>query len=144
MMTYSIGEVAQRLGVSVNTLRYYDQQGLMPDIKRSTGGKRLFEEDDLHYLYVVLCLKRTGMTISQIQEYVALTRGGDATLAKRLTIFKDQMAAVDKEILKLQTYRDCLNYKAAYYQRAVAAGTESVNANDESLPFPKIMNMEDD
>ena len=62
-MSYSIGEVAKMLGLSTYAIRYYDQEGLLPFVKRDEHGVRVFEKSDLHFLYVIFCLKNTGHNV---------------------------------------------------------------------------------
>ena len=63
MMYYTVGEMAKRLGVAPSTLRYYDQEGLLPFVERSEGGIRVFKESDYEWLQVIGCLKKTGMPL---------------------------------------------------------------------------------
>ena len=65
-MSYTIGQVAKKLGISTYTLRYYDKEGLIPNVKRMKNGVRIFEESDLHFLQVIFCLKKTGMAIEAV------------------------------------------------------------------------------
>ena len=62
-MTYTISEIAQMLGVAPSTLRYYDKEGLLPPIKRSPGGNRVFEQQDYEWLLIIECLKKAGMQL---------------------------------------------------------------------------------
>lgn len=70
-MSYSIKEVAEMMGVTTATLRYYDQEGLLPNIKR-VNGIRVFEDKDFKWLRVLNCLKNTNMPIKKIQKYIIL------------------------------------------------------------------------
>lgn len=65
-MSYSISEVAEKLNLTVYTLRYYDKEGLMPFVERSSNGTRLFKDSDIDALKVIECLKSTGMPIKEI------------------------------------------------------------------------------
>lgn len=76
-MTYTISEIAEKMGVSVFTLRFYDKEGLLPFVER-INGRRVFKDEDFAWLRVISCLKTTGMPIREIREYIALCSGGDA------------------------------------------------------------------
>lgn len=65
-MTYTIKEVADKVGLSAYTLRFYDKQGLLPFVSRNESGYRAFTDGDLHLLHTIICLKNTGMAISAI------------------------------------------------------------------------------
>ena len=67
-MVYTIGEMAKMLGVPASTLRYYDKEGLLPFVARSSGGIRLFQDSDLEWLRVIGCMKKAGMSIKDIRQ----------------------------------------------------------------------------
>lgn len=62
-MAYTVGEMAKKLGVAPSVLRYYDKEGLLPFIKRSSGGIRTFQDSDMEWMRMIACLKKTGMPI---------------------------------------------------------------------------------
>ncbi len=88
-MSYTISEVAEMMGTSPSTLRYYDKEGLLPNVKR-VNGIRVFEKEDFPWLRVLNCLKNTGMPIRKIREYVELAGRGDETLQERYELIKEQ------------------------------------------------------
>lgn len=67
-MVYTIGELAKMLGVPASTLRYYDKEGLLPFVARSSGGIRQFRENDIEWLRVIGCMKKAGMSIKDIRQ----------------------------------------------------------------------------
>jgi len=69
-MTYSIGEVARMLGLTIYTLRYYDKKGLLPNLKRTPSGTRIFVDSDIDTLKVIECLKNTGVPIKEIKNFI--------------------------------------------------------------------------
>lgn len=71
-MIYTVGEMAQKLGVPASTLRYYDKEGLLPFVERSSGGIRMFRENDFEWLQVIRCMKQAGMSIKDIRQYPRL------------------------------------------------------------------------
>jgi len=74
--TFSPGQVAERSGFSLDTLRYYERIGLLNRLERTSSGHRRFGEDDLEWLEVLRCLRETGMPIAQMRRYAELARGG--------------------------------------------------------------------
>lgn len=82
-MSYSIGEVSKLTGLSVPTLRYYDKEGLIPNINRNENGLRDFTEQDLGTINIVTCIKGAGASIREIKEYMDLCKLGDSTLEAR-------------------------------------------------------------
>ena len=79
-MSYTISEAAARVGVAASTLRYYDKEGMIPNITRKNG-IRVFEDIDIRFLGLLNCLKNTGMPIKRIKEYVELTKSCQALRA---------------------------------------------------------------
>ena len=89
-MIYTVGEMAQKLGVPASTLRYYDKEGLLPFVERSSGGIRMFRENDFEWLQVIRCMKKAGMSIKDIRQYIELSMQGDDTIDTRLEMFRHQ------------------------------------------------------
>ncbi|WP_295360426.1 MerR family transcriptional regulator [uncultured Succiniclasticum sp.] len=129
-MSYTISEAAQKTGLPPSTIRYYDKEGLLPNIKRKNG-IRVFEDMDLRLMGLLTCLKNTGMPIKRIRDYVELTSKGDDTLRERYEIIKAQRQFVLDQIEQLQYYLEELDFKDWYYNKALAAGSESaINLDD--------------
>ena len=129
-MSYTISEAAQKTGLPPSTIRYYDKEGLLPNIKRKNG-IRVFEDMDLRLMGLLTCLKNTGMPINRIRDYVELTSKGDDTLQERYEIIKAQRQFVLDQIEQLQYYLEELDFKDWYYNKALAAGSESaINLDD--------------
>ena len=122
-MSYTISEAAARMGVAPSTIRYYDKEGLIPNIKRKNG-QRVFEDIDLRLLSLLTCLKNTGMPLKRIKEYVEMTKAGDSTLPERYQLIKDQRQFVLDQIEQLQYFLSELDFKDWYYQKALQMGTE--------------------
>lgn len=134
-MGYMIGDVARRLGVSASTLRYYEAEGLLPAVERTPGGRRQFSQLDLEACRVIECLKRSGLSIKDIKDFMDMVGEGDATLSGRLALFRARKASVEQEILELQRVLAVLEFKTWYYEQAVAAGSED---DVRSLPAGQI------
>ena len=129
-MSYTISEAAEKTGLPPSTIRFYDKEGLLPNIKRKNG-IRVFEDMDLRLMGLLTCLKNTGMPIKRIRDYVELTSQGDASLQKRYEIIKSQRQFVLDQIEQLQYYLEELDFKDWYYNKALAAGSESaINLDD--------------
>lgn len=123
MCRYSIGEVAEIIGVPTSTLRYYDKEGILPFVKRTEGNVRSFAEEDLEWLRVIECLKKTKMSIKEIKQFIDWCIEGDSTIDKRLDLINRRRDLVLKEIESLQETLKTLDYKKWYYETAKAAGT---------------------
>ena len=134
-MHYSIGEAARITGIAISTLRYYDREGMFPEMMRSSGGIRIFSDKEISILRVVECLKSAGMSIKEIKEFLFWCQEGDSSLQKRRDMFRYRLKEVKKQIEALQKTMNTLQYKCWYYDTAIAAGTEDAVKN---LPADRI------
>ena len=110
-MIYTVGEMAQKLGVPASTLRYYDKEGLLPFVERSSGGIRMFRENDFEWLQVIRCMKKAGMSIKDIRQYIELSMQGDDTIDTRLEMFRHQREVLTQQIQQLQHTLETVEYK---------------------------------
>lgn len=136
-MLYSIGEAAEMVGVNPSTLRYYDKEGLLPMVERSSGGIRMFTEKDFVWLRLIGCLKATGMPIKDIKQFIDWYMEGDSTLKQRRDMFYRQKEAVEQQMAELQKTLDTVTYKCWFYDTAVKAGTASVLAHMKPEDMPE-------
>lgn len=129
MMYYTVGEMAKRLGVAPSTLRYYDQEGVLPFVERSEGGIRVFKESDYEWLQVIGCLKKTGMQLRDIKTFIEMAMQGDQTIEPRLALITKQKESVKAQIAELEETLRTLEFKEWYYNTAKEKGTTSVPRN---------------
>ena len=139
-MLYTVGEMAKLLGVPTSTLRYYDKEGLLPFVERSESGIRVFKDRDYEWLRIIDCLKKTGMPLKDIKEFIIMAMQGDDTIEQRYDLVKKQQALMQAKIAELQEMLDTLDYKCWYYETAKKAGTTSVprEMTDDEIP-PKFV-----
>ncbi len=134
-MAYTVGEMAKRIGVAPSTLRYYDNQGLLPFAKRSKSGARIFEESDYEWLMVIECLKKTGMRLKDIRKFMLMATQGDETIEQRLNLIIRQRESVIYQIDELHETLAMLDFKKWYYETAKAQGT---TAELQKMPIEKL------
>lgn len=125
-MTYTVGEMAKLLDVPASTLRYYDKEGLLPFVARSSGGVRIFQDSDLEWLRVIGCMKKAGMSLKDIRRYIELAMRGDDTIDARLELFHHQREVLCQQMDELQHTLDMIDYKCWFYEAAKASGTVQV------------------
>lgn len=135
-MQYTIGEMAKMLNVAPSALRYYEKEGLLPFVERTSGGTRVFQEKDYEWLLIIHCLKKTGMQIKDIKSFIDLTSRGDETIKERLELFLKQRRKVEAQIAELQETLKTLDYKCWFYETARNAGSLSAlqNLRAEDVP----------
>lgn len=136
-MSYSIGEVANATNVAISTLRYYDREGMFPNMERTSGGIRVFSEKEVDALRVIECLKRSGMPIKDIKTFLDWCQEGDDSLERRRDMFHERLAEVEKQMEALRQTMGHLKFKCWYYNTALAAGTEQVMEDLGDLDIPE-------
>ncbi len=104
MSEYSIKQVSDKTSLPTHTLRYYEKEGLLPNINRSAGGSRRFSDDDLEALELICCLKSTGMSIKKIKEFVELSAKGGQTLKQRCDILFEHKRSVEEQIQEMEKH----------------------------------------
>lgn len=126
MKKFLIGDITEMYGISQDTLRYYDKAGLLPFVKKNQAGRRVFTEDDLGYIEVIDCLKRSGIPVKKIAKFMDWCVEGDKSLPQRYAFMVEQEAVLERKIHDLQAQLDFLRWKKWYYQTANEAQTEKI------------------
>ncbi|MGH3759416.1 MerR family transcriptional regulator [Actinophytocola sp.] len=116
MQRYSPGQVAERTGFSIDTLRYYERIGLLDDIERNPGGQRVFTEDDVSWLMILRCLRETGMPIQRMVRFAELARDGESTIPDRIELLEEHDRDVDAKIAQLREEQEHIRGKIGYYR----------------------------
>ncbi|MER7331886.1 MULTISPECIES: MerR family transcriptional regulator [unclassified Micromonospora] len=116
--TLTVGEAAERVGLTTYTLRWYEQEGLVAPVGRDSAGRRRYTERDVDWLFLLTRLRRTGMPVRDMRRYAELARQGDATLAARRALFEAHRARVLSRMAELEEDLKVLNYKIDNYRRA--------------------------
>jgi DNA-binding transcriptional MerR regulator len=112
----SPGQVVERSGFSLDTLRYYERIGLLDRIERGPGGRRRYADEDLEWLGVLRCLRDTGMPIAQMRRYAELAREGDGTIAERMALLVEHDEQVERTVADLRNQQAHLKQKINWYR----------------------------
>lgn len=115
MSDLSIDQVAERMGISKHTLRYYEREGLLPEIAKGTNGHRRYTEDDLGWIKFLQLLRGTGMPIREMKSFVALTHAGDHTIAERVEVLARYRVALAARMEADRESMQFLEHKIDYY-----------------------------
>ena len=113
----TINQAAQLSGLSAHTLRYYERIGLLDPVGRASNGHRRYTAKDLAWLDFLTRLRTTDMPICQMQEFAALRRQGDATIAQRIALLEAHQQAVQSQIAELQRNLEAITGKIKYYHQ---------------------------
>lgn len=120
----SIGQVAERTGLSVHALRWFEREGLfLRPIPRTVGGRRTFDSDDVVWLVLLNRLRASGMPIAEIRRFATLVQAGPGNEADRLALLDAHEREVRNRIADLQECLDIIHSKVTAYRGHLAAGT---------------------
>ncbi|MDO5574546.1 MAG: MerR family transcriptional regulator [bacterium] len=113
---YSIREVSQILDIPASTLRYYEELGLLPEVKRTDSGQRVYTQEQLDRLGAICCLKHTGMTMSHLQQFFQYEEKKEEYMDEILLLLMNQKEEMENRIRQdqedlIQVKRKILFYK---------------------------------
>ena len=118
----TISEVSRKYGLSQDTLRYYEQAGMIPPVHRTSGGLRDYTDEDCSWVELAKCMRSAGMQVEAIAEYVRLAQQGDKTLADRCQLLKEQRTQLAEQLQSVEAAMERLDYKISRYEEAVKTG----------------------
>ena len=115
MTTFTPAETAALTGFSLDTLRYYEREGILPRVARSAGGHRQYSQADVNTLGFLKCLRETGMPIERLRRYGELCRD-DATIPERIALLEKHASAVQSALDELLAQQARLEEKLQWYR----------------------------
>ena len=119
----SIAEAAEHTGVSVHTLRYYERAGLVvTTVDRTAGGRRRYQQQDLHWITICTKLRATGMPIKTIRRYAQLVSAGHGNEPERLALMEAHRADVSAKLAEIQENLKLIDHKIDVYRGRMEAG----------------------
>ena len=130
----TIREVSEKYGLSQDTLRYYERVNVIPAVTRTSGGIRDYQEEDLKWIELAICMRSAGLPIESIIEYQRLFQEGDETIPARLDLLNNQMEILQKQKNQIEETMKRLSYKISRYEEAMKTGvltwTKEENQNE--------------
>jgi DNA-binding transcriptional MerR regulator len=120
----SIGQVAERTGLSVHALRFYEREGLLADaVRRESNGRRVYTEDDVEWLDMCIKFRSSGMPLDTIRKYTELVRQGSGNEQDRLALLRSHQDYVTAQIQELTECLSVISHKVDVYQEHLDQGT---------------------
>ncbi len=116
---YTIKEVSEKLNVSEHTLRFWAKSGFFPFVKRDKNNIRLFSDNDLEWVRIVICLRSVGIDNKSVKKYIELCILGDKTIKERYLIIKNTKDKALKQLKELQKQIELLSYKENFYEKLI-------------------------
>ena len=118
----TIKEVSEKYGISQDTLRYYESVQVIPAVTRTSGGIRDYQEEDLKWVELAVCMRNAGLPIESLIEYQKLFQAGDETIPARLELLQSQMEILKKQKEQIEEMMGRLSYKIDRYEEAMKTG----------------------
>ena len=121
---YTMKQTCEKTSLSYETLKFYCNQGLVPNVKRDANNHRIFDDRDVAWIQSLNCLKNCGMSISEMKEYIAFCLAGESTIPERKIILAAKRQAL---VTQLQQIQDCINYidwKQGFYDDVLSGKTK--------------------
>lgn len=129
MKNYTIREISEMFELPSSTLRYYESEGLLPEVPKSSSGQRIYSDEHVERLKCINCFKRTGMTIPQLRKFFIYEADEAAHIDKIISLLKDQEQIVNEKLIQLQKDSAPVHHKVEYY-------SEIKHALENNLPLP--------
>ena len=112
----NIKSASDLLGISADTIRYYERVGLVPPITRTATGIRDFQVQDIEALEFIKCFRLAGVSVDSLVDYMSLYQKGDETREERLGILEEKKQKLEERLSQLQTALNRLNLKIKLYK----------------------------
>ena len=127
----TIAEVSRKYEISADTLRYYERIGLIPPVPRNKSGIRNYDEASCQWIELMICMRKAGVQIEALVEYVELFQQGDATIDARKEILIEKRERLTAKMNEMQASLDRLNQKINGYEKVLAAERQLLNRRKE-------------
>lgn len=112
----NIKEASKLTDTTADTIRYYEKTGLIPAIKRTSGGIREFDEQDLRSIRFAITMRKAGLPVDTLKQYVQLLQEGDDAITERKAILAEQVELIRQNIEELTETLNYLEYKVEHYE----------------------------
>lgn len=127
----TIKEVSERYCITPDALRYYERAGMIPPVTRTAGGIRDYQDEDLAWVELALCMRSAGLSVEAISEYVRLSRLGDSTIKDRLALLQSQREILLEQQRQIAGTLGRLDYKISRYEDALKTGILNWKKEDD-------------
>ena len=120
-------EACEQTGLSYETLKFYCNQGLVPNVKRDAQNRRVFSQRDVAWINSLTCLKNCHMSLQEMREYLALCLEGQSSIPRRKVVLSEKRKALEEELAKIQASIDYIDWKQGYYDDVLAGKAKYVS-----------------
>lgn len=121
---YTMKEVCRQTGMTYEALKFYCNEGLVPNVKRDANNHRIFDDRDVAWIKSLTCLKNCGMSIQEMKVYIELCLQGEKTIPERKIILAQKREDLLRRMADLQASVDFIDWKQGFYDDVLAGKTE--------------------
>lgn len=121
---YTMKEVCRETGLAYETLKFYCNEGLVPNVKRNANNYRVFDDRDVRWIRSLTCLKNCGMSIQEMKQYIDLCLQGKASISERKIILAQKREHLLKQMADLQASIDYIDWKQSFYDDVLSGKTQ--------------------
>ena len=112
---YTMKDACDKTGLSYETLKFYCNQGLVPNVKRDKNNRRIFNDKDIAWINSLNCLRNCDMSLSEMREYINLCMEGESSIPKRKKILIAKRASLVEKLQQVQDSIDYIDWKQGFY-----------------------------
>ena len=123
-MTYTMMQACREVGMTYQTLKFYCNKGLVPNVKRDKNNRRVFDEHDVEWIRSLGCLKRCGLSIEEMQRYLQMCLEGEDSIPERKEFLAEKRERLVARMAELQASIDYIDWKQGLYDDVLAGRTE--------------------
>ena len=113
---YSMKETCDKTGLTYDTLKFYCNEGLIPNVKRNKSNYRVFDDNDINWIKSLSCLKNCGMSIVEMKEYLELCLKGESSIPERQDILDAKLRELEHKKEEIQDAIDFVHWKQNFYK----------------------------
>ena len=121
---FTMMHVCREADMTYQTLKFYCNQGLVPNVKRDKNNRRVFDRRDVEWVKSLICLKRCGMSIEEMKEYLALCLQGETSIPQRKTMLAEKRSRLVEQIAELEASVEYIDWKQGFYDDVLEGRTE--------------------
>ena len=119
-MMYTMMQVCNEADMTYQTLKFYCNEGLVPNVKRDKNNRRVFDEKDVRWIKDLVCLKKCGMSIQEMKEYLDLCLQGPDTILQRKELLKKKQESLRESVQELEASIAYIDWKHNFYDEVLS------------------------
>lgn len=124
---YTMKQACEQTGLSYETLKFYCNQGLVPNVKRDEQNRRIFSDRDIRWINSLGCLKNCGMGIQEMRRYLQLCLEGPSSIPERKVILEEKRLELEQELKRVQDSIAYIDWKQQFYDEVLAGKREYIS-----------------